>query len=596
MPKNIFQPETPDIGTPTFIQQGVVDKSAAQAITAVGGTALEAHKGYREAQLEIGIDKEIEQFFGGQEAESRIPGQAENVVSLAEQTAGLVSPEEDEALQSAKRDLSRLADMRARGAGSTLELKARVEALTKQYINNYPGMAKDFRQLARENLGDYSDRFALFDKEQKDAADLAKDEQKAWADREKHARRVYQIDTNRPRSEWYPQYLASQGDARTHRELNLLRDTNTVESNLIIEDDERWGAYHQGEAINARTAFSGIADDDTLNADQKATNIQAIHSRLVADINSRWMKGGAVHPRVSALLTDLQSTADLYTKVASGEITAVSANNTVKARLDIAKSQLLDDPQIATAVAGSQLIENAYVDIRLAESVRIKMLGAVKAAARSGTAFSKPGSRTADEQGAVGGYFQLMKGWASAYNEAESKNPDEAKFIVDNIEATLDSWHRDETTPAFDGLLDMVADPDFNTFIAENGTPELKEKLSVPIQTFIMDNVSTAFQGKFDSSTMKIKVGEDGQMYVSATDPKVSGEVTNLNRNYAVRFNKFVKAEAHLQGTTNYKSAMEKLIPLITKGSEEVKKAELEAKVASRVSDEDEEEDLGELE
>lgn len=136
----------------------------AAAIEFVGSQVIEAAKGLQKGSLQSDVDREIGNFFARREVEATgaVEQQAQRVSSMAEEfSADGLSPEEKKELTAASKELSRTAEIVRQGTGSQLELKARIEAKTKEYINRMPGLAQEFRAVASNELNDYASRISM---------------------------------------------------------------------------------------------------------------------------------------------------------------------------------------------------------------------------------------------------------------------------------------------------------------------------------------------------------------------------------------------------------------------------------------------------
>lgn len=592
--QSIFQPVLSELSTTTYSKQGVVDDSTAQAISAVGGTALAAHQGYQEAGLKAGIDKHINDFFTGIEAEQRIPGQSENVAQLAEQTAGLVSPEEDEALTSAKKDLAKLAIMRRTGAANPLQLRTRIEALTKQYISNMPGLADDFRRLARNELGDYSDRLKQIEVDEAAKASAGKDRAEVIKAAQKQAT-GFGIDTlSQPFSVWYPQLIEHNASVRTHGDAQRLRESNIIDKNRFLESNQ-WPAVAQGAALSYRTEASAIinlkktADGREATAADKIAMLDALEAKQLLE-NGKWNPDAAsASPKVTALNEAIKSTTAVYKQIADGTISNTEAQNRLNTLKAITESKIRETSGLGILMTASTLFPDSFTKGQIAQKAIPLIMNMHEKQLAEENPFGNPANRAASTTEAIPEYFKQLGTWAAGVNGSKEGTKNDAAGVLHAINTTLDTWKPNETTPAFDGLLGLVADPEINTFLSNHGTPELRAKLAVPIERFITDNVMSAFSGKYNTDTMRIVSTSTGGMYAQAktNDPVVAEQVKVLNKNYLPRFEKYLKATAHLQETTNYSSGASSLISILDEKSKSAAVVEQRGLDASNYTKED---------
>lgn len=131
MPK--FTEEVGDVNVGMFSPQSFsVDTSRADTIKRVGGLALEAHSGFRQADLA----KDMQQL------------QAEFEV----ETDPILNPTEQKELTSFSERIEAL-QQQADATGQVDRFKVRAEALLKQHINRVPGLASELRKKASTVLG-----------------------------------------------------------------------------------------------------------------------------------------------------------------------------------------------------------------------------------------------------------------------------------------------------------------------------------------------------------------------------------------------------------------------------------------------------------
>ena len=170
MANNIFQPELspPDISAAgRQISAGPVDTTTASLIKTVGEVGIAAFKGKKKADLRADIQEDIHGFFRRGEQEI-LGGKGLDAQVMSEEEA-LQSEVDNIALEEGRRRVARLKRLKATGAGSVLELKARAETDVKELVNDYPGLADEFRSLYNNELNDYAARISLLDKKRADA-------------------------------------------------------------------------------------------------------------------------------------------------------------------------------------------------------------------------------------------------------------------------------------------------------------------------------------------------------------------------------------------------------------------------------------------
>ena len=156
-----------------------VNLGPAEAIKAVGEGIVGTYSGLEQGALRDKITAEIEGFVQSDESSSQalqeLPDAAVNEALLAEQTSADAEEARffaDPVVSEARQRTSKLSSAVQAGAMSSSQLKIRVQALTREYINRAPGLAQHFRRVASETLGDYA---AIIDS----VADQAKAHQKS---------------------------------------------------------------------------------------------------------------------------------------------------------------------------------------------------------------------------------------------------------------------------------------------------------------------------------------------------------------------------------------------------------------------------------
>lgn len=138
-----------DVGTPeapVSISPGIVDESAAQAITAIGSTALDLFRGKATAEL-VGAAAESDEV-----TDQDLPEHITDDLNLSQLTAA-----------------------RRAGMLSQSEFITRVNANQRRVIAKYPAFAETIRKRTETFYSGGLDRGALFGKDQKTEADIFND-------------------------------------------------------------------------------------------------------------------------------------------------------------------------------------------------------------------------------------------------------------------------------------------------------------------------------------------------------------------------------------------------------------------------------------
>lgn len=551
-----FNPMLSEVDTRAseFVTRGVADTTTASAIEAVGGIATKAHEGYRQAKLEDEVSAEIQQFFDRAAAKSTgISG--EQVGMLAEQTAGLVStPEEDAALRTAIKDYSRLASAVSQGAMDSTHLKARVEAITKAHINRMPGMADMFREAAAQTLGDYSSRIKWMEDTQ---AAQSEAQAKAQDDFRKKAIELEVDVWTQPAERWQTQTLDIMNSMRLTDEAKRARDRRVIDVEYTL--DKQGGALHQGYMLEFRTEAKGILDSDASTVD-KQTALKALSNKYMADIN-RWNPEGKDDARVKTMRDSITDLTSVYIDTASGKLTADEAANRFNTAMDTNAVYALSNPALSAYATTRKLVGDELTSL-VARNVKLDgMVEFINNSINGDYPFpGRPGDRTAEGRAKVRDGFNGLSSLISR-SVKEDLSKEEVTPFVTMIQSTVDNWKSGEGAEAFDGLMRVTANPDFMTFASKYLDSNTLNEITARTNDFILKSVATGFGGEYNPKTMRLGVRENGEIYVASGsgDRKVQDAVRNINSKYMGRFSSYVQGMTHMQGSTNYKDAAEKL-------------------------------------
>lgn len=139
-----FTRATPDIGFTNFINPGVVDKSTASAIEGLGNAAI---------QLDTALAKK--RFAEDLEnlETARLSGFKAGVAAQEENAAGLLSPEDQSAVDEVAAQLGKRQAAAKQGIISDMRYRVEGERLLRMAMAKRPGLAQEFRQMAATFLG-----------------------------------------------------------------------------------------------------------------------------------------------------------------------------------------------------------------------------------------------------------------------------------------------------------------------------------------------------------------------------------------------------------------------------------------------------------
>jgi len=152
----------------------VVDRSAEQAITAIGSTVLAAREGKEQARLEGAIQQDVNAFLGAQQIptlEQQAAEQERAITQIDEEAGGVFAddPGRIAAVGEFEGTMRKLQVAKESGIMSASALRNRVQAELRKSINTMPGRADVLRRLAANTIGDFSEVISSVEQQQRDA-------------------------------------------------------------------------------------------------------------------------------------------------------------------------------------------------------------------------------------------------------------------------------------------------------------------------------------------------------------------------------------------------------------------------------------------
>lgn len=306
-----------DVRETGFVQRGVRDTTTAEAITAIGAEAKEAFVGAQAA----GIEEEVEAEVGG-------------LISTAVDE-GLDVPlgaEDLSLLSDAQREVSRFRRAGRMGAVSKSELDARIEAVTRRYINKAPGLAEEFRKFAAGSRGDYESTISYIESQRRAATSGAGAAQKAfekdlvalgapasWAygsDEQKAIGRAL-VEKNAPMSiaadQW--QQISTQATAIA----NMTSQQQKIAAPSYIANSVRTFDNEMFTILGVTSYDQVVPDPKTEKA--TITTIEAWKGEQEALFNKTFTHADAAHR--DSFFRNLNAKVDTVKKMLSGEIASV---------------------------------------------------------------------------------------------------------------------------------------------------------------------------------------------------------------------------------------------------------------------------------
>jgi len=544
-----------DTSAASFVQRGVVDTSGAEQIKMLGGFVQEQIAAYEGSQVEAGTEQLVRDYFTQAELEGSIAGQHQVVDMMSQQTEGLLSPEEDTALEAAKADMQRLRGAYAEGGGriSELELKARVETLTKNHINRFPGLADRFRGIATNELGDYASRIKMIEgaraAEAKQGSDMME-----WAQKEAVKQGINPFTD----VDWFPKMLKNNNDSQITQVTKNLRDRGQIRKEMVLNDPDAWIPVTRSTVRGFQTQMNEVIQSGAPLAEQ-LMGLERIAATIQTDI-AQWNPPGSSDPKVGNFLKVITDMKESYRGLITGKTPADAAQAKLDGHLATVELGLLNDPDVGGVLLANKLFDKTLPQL-IASDLGIKpYITAVQRVIKGDYPFpvvySQAETKSRDQN--VKSFFSTLKSQFGIATKDKDINASDVKIVNDSISSLLDGIHKEKSSAAYDGLVDLIADENFVEYQSKFVPVDLTGKMSGPINTYITDSVMEAFTGKFDPTTMTLTATQDGRLVVTTTNPEAQRDVSIINRDYMPRFTKYVKASVHLQGSKNYQDAATK--------------------------------------
>lgn len=527
--------------------------SRSSAAKLLSGLISEGIDQYETGKLKTETEQAIHGYFAD-------PAMEQNVQMLEEQTAGAFTPEEDVALSEAKERLSRLrsAYNATNSPISDIELKARVESITKAYINRFPTIADSFRTVAANELGDYAVRIAMLQKAR--TPDKSQAEMEEWLTKEAIKKGLDAI--GRPIGEWYPQLLKINNDETITGTAKNLRDRNVVQRQLILNDPEVWKPVTRTTIRTYNTDINSIVKSGR-SVSEKLAELERISAVAINDVSS-YNPAGTSDPKVTSLIDTISKLKETYSAIIQGKPEAESMSNKVTMVTKANELGLLQDPELSGMIMANKIFPDLMVSLMQTNSEAMTDMGDAITRVMGGdypfTQTVRSGEERVRDRKMTNFFRSLQKAIGIANGKRKSVEPQDIKFVNESLNAVIDNIHKEKSAAAYDGLLEFMADPEFVEYQKNFIPGELKSKMAGPVNTFITDSVLGAFDFKYNPKNMKLISTTDGRLMVLSTtnDPVVKRDVDIINRDYIPRLNKYTAASAHLQGSTNYQSVAEK--------------------------------------
>lgn len=583
--------EAPELKSAKFISEGVVDKSGAEMAEVIGGTILSGLEEYKKGRINYELEKEridVEDAIKGFFAD---PLMAENVDMLSEQTSDAFTPEEDQALKDATDRLAQLRNAyNSTGTPiSDIELKARVESLTKNYINRYPGLANEFRTVAANELGDYATRISMIQAQRK-AAQKDQGIDLEWAQKEAIKKGLDAYGD--PFESWYPKLLEYNRDEQTTVVVKNLHERGIIKKQEILNRPDIWGPTTKTISRTYQAKVNAIINS---NADvaTKSAQLEGVTLETLNEIGA-YNPAGTSDPKVTALSNNISEMKKLYQDLAKGVPQSEASKNRLAVLNNGIELGILQDPELSGVFMFNKLFgDSSFADLIKTDADMTLFAGGMKRVMNGDypVAQANLSVNQLERDKQLTRFLRQLQGAIGVAGDKSKKiTAEDVTTINLTLRSLADGIGKEKTPAAYDGLIELMGSKDFIDYNQNFLPPDVTQKLVGEAETFITDSVVSGFSGLYDKDTMKLQTTSDGRFLVTTTsaDPKVRQTVSQINRDFTPRLSTATRASAHVQGSTNYGAAAEKLSMILEDASARQKEAkkqeEAQAKGGKRIT------------
>ena len=564
-----------------------VDTSEAEAISAIGKGIAETYSGIQQGELRedlTGITQDyIRSHAEKNLAASSLPDAVVNKAHLELQTA----EDEEEArffndpvVNSAREEVTRLSNAVEAGVMSDSQLKIRVQAKMREYINRAPGLGQHFRRLTSEVLGDYDavlDSIAANDKAQSKQGDFLRKKVYDQASRNN-------LDLTLPYEQLLVQNNSINNTIRGKDE--LVREKEALAADRRIQGDSvrrGWSKYMSGEFIQSTgLAFSIENDPQFPTKEDKIRQLEMAKLSYEARIKGH-AEDFISNDRLTSTLKTTSGMFDEYIRaVGEGRKLKTLQNERAVTDLLIQNDYFKKNPGLETASVLLKTIPSELLQFsEQAMFLTTNIVKAINQTAFGGEGLSK--KELKDYYKTANKYLADLSTDPDAVIGAEDLNSilmgpllnfDKNKLSNDQIEHLSSFMARDEAKKFITKLPEQdkagtVSELNsvFDNFLEKRWMPNLMKDVAESIATQIGPTKATGVftaVGREDLSTYiessispagalrftAVKKGGPKQFGVASEEEVIQRELIRLNRTYAGRFNQLVKAKAHLTGGT----------------------------------------------
>jgi len=540
--------DAPVLTTPTAVgpatPSAVPDLSG--AIKTAGSLALDLHKESQSDKLREGLTNEIkgyeQEFLQDQtDVSAEMEGEdltAQEALAEFEEGASIT-------LSQADKEYAKLSDFLAQGATSELGLKARVETLTRQYINRAPALAAEFRSMRDSVLGDYSATIDIIEK----SRTAATKQQDAFIKQARTQAFKYGVDPVGNFEQWYPQVQEKLSLEERRMDWERKKAVQATISEVQLASPE----YQDTGVARLNNLSSTIRDIGRMsdkNAAEKEVLLNEAYGLFKAEYANEYPAG-----KGSNVIESYIASGDRMLKTAiatnNGQITADEAKNRNNILTETSKNKLLQHKSIATVAAMSQITGETITALVLKSSIGVDFISD----AMDAVAGSVDGSYTENVNMPT-----VMNEWTSQAVEQGAAKKD-IEPINKSIETMLTGIN---TSPDSRGMYtklvnDWLSKPESKEYLHKYAPASVVANATSTVKNGISSIVG-AVQKAYDPKTMELGLREDGGVFMTATtsDANTIKMVANIN-NSLDTLNASGRALAHIQNSTRYEQFGEKI-------------------------------------
>lgn len=385
-----------------------------------------------------------------------------------------------------------------------------------------------------------------------------------------------------------------------------MRTINLAKSNIELSDAQRkmnerqeqqatreyFRDFTNAGMMNMNATFKDIINSDMSPADKVAL-IEQEYTNFLADV----APAAAVLPdsERGLYITPFERTKDLYLQLANGSLTLETLENSNKAILETQTAILLENPDIATAAAGSKLFDFGAFDFGIQQRVISPFMELMGNNNKNPNPETPPGVGTGNNPFDGNGetakaYKELLRISDAALDEGNAELTENTLFNIDAVLGNIADAEASLRQEAKNGIdfVSVLATPSFGKMMKEHGDRfQNTEEAARIIEEHYVDEVLGMVEREFTSQQVvdveaARQAGGEGDirdftdplsdkvtyettsagMQFVAVDPTNPGAVAKareLNQTLKPIINTTVQAASNLQGDLNYGAAWERM-------------------------------------